>query len=254
LLISRFGSTELSYIFHYVRNNKKPLWSDEQRKIITELSGFFPTTDENLNKFCQIYIDSLKQIDILGVWYKPGEDYFIKKYLKKTKLVPLAALEPYYHAKPWSTYLTNKNVLVIHPFAETIKKQYEKRKLLFSNQEVLPDFNLKLIKAVQSLNASDERFSSWFEALEYMQQEINKIDFDIAIIGAGAYGLPLGAYIKKMGKKVIHLGGATQILFGIIGKRWEELEDIKKLMNEHWIRPQEQEKPKGKLPENGCYW
>ena len=28
--------------------------------------------------------------------------------------------------------------------------------------------------------------------------------------------------IKKMGKVAIHLAGATQLMFGIVGKRWEE--------------------------------
>ena len=51
--------------------------------------------------------------------------------------------------------------------------------------------------------------------------EISEIDFEIAIIGAGAYGLPLGAFIKKIGRQAIHLGGATQILFGVRRARWE---------------------------------
>ena len=49
-----------------------------------------------------------------------------------------------------------------------------------------------------------------------------KIDFDVAIIGCGAYGFPLAAKLKQAGKQAIHLAGATQLLFGIKGKRWEE--------------------------------
>ena len=37
-----------------------------------------------------------------------------------------------------------------------------------------------------------------------------KIDFDIAIIGCGAYAFPLGAYVKKLGKKAIDLLKNTQ--------------------------------------------
>ena len=55
-----------------------------------------------------------------------------------------------------------------------------------------------------------------------MQKEIDKIDFDIAILGCGAYGYPLASYIKSIGKKAIHIGGATQLIFGIKGKRWEK--------------------------------
>ena len=59
-----------------------------------------------------------------------------------------------------------------------------------------------------------------------------------------------------MGKKAIHLGGATQILFGIKGKRWEERSKyISSLMNEHWVRPSSNEQIKNmKKIEEGCYW
>ena len=40
---------------------------------------------------------------------------------------------------------------MIHPFAKTIERQYQNRKYLWSNQEVLPDFELKTIKAVQTI-------------------------------------------------------------------------------------------------------
>ena len=52
----------------------------------------------------------------------------------------------------------------------------------------------------------------------------NENRFDIAIIGCGAYGLPLAAKLKKEGRQAIHLAGVTQLMFGIKGKRWEENE------------------------------
>ena len=88
-----------------------------------------------------------------------------------------------------------------------------------------------------------------------MNNEIDKIEFDIAIIGAGAYGLSLAAHIKRSGRKAIQLGGATQILFGIRGHRWETHPIISNFFNEHWINPNEGEIPNGyKNVENGCYW
>lgn len=48
-----------------------------------------------------------------------------------------------------------------------------------------------------------------------MKDEIDKRDYDIALIGCGAYGFPLAAHIKRSGKKAVHLGGALQLLFGI---------------------------------------
>ena len=127
---------------------------------------------------------------------------------------------------------------------------------MFDNLEMLPEFELKTLKAIQTIaGETDDRFSDWFEALEYMRDEAMKIDFDVAIIGCGAYGFPLAAMLKRAGKCAIHMGGATQYLFGIKSKRGENHEFIKSLFNDNWVRPSEKETPKNKnLVEGGCYW
>ena len=60
---------------------------------------------------------------------------------------------------------------------------------------------------------------------------------------------------KLWGSKQFTWGGATQMLFGIKGKRWDLKEISKELYNENWTRPDENEKPAGAFKvENGCYW
>lgn len=99
---------------------------------------------------------------------------------------------------PWTKALANQKVLVIHPFAETILNQYKKRELLFTNPDILPLFKeLHIIKAVQSLGGDDKRFNNWFDALEWMKYKMNQIDYDICLIGCGAYGFPLAAHAKN---------------------------------------------------------
>ena len=107
---------------------------------------------------------------------------------------------------------------------------------------MLPDFELKTIKAVQTIAGQKSEFETWFDALESMKDQISKTDFDIAIIGCGAYGFPLASYVKDLGKQAIHLGGVTQLLFGIKGKRWEEWEhytELRKNNGENWIFTQD---------------
>ena len=82
-----------------------------------------------------------------------------------------------------------------------------------------------VLKAVQTAGGNQTEFKDWFEALEYMEQEIDKIDYDIVLLGCGAYGFPLAAHCKRMGKQAIHLGGVLQLLFGIKGKRWETVSE-----------------------------
>ena len=157
--------------------------------------------------------------------------------------------------------LENKKVLVIHPFSDNIKSQFQKRHILFENNEVLPNFTLLTIKAVQSLGSESTTFIDWFEALQWMKDEIDKKDYDICLIGAGAYGFPFAAHVKRNGKKAVHIGGSLQLFFGIIGKRWENEgkisgTDYPGLINENWVRPSangEQVQNLKKI-EGGAYW
>lgn len=209
-------------------------------------------------------IKDSKEIDILGSWRKE-ENLLVDT--SSIKLVHLLCLEPFHAQNPWTRALKGKKVLVIHPFAQTIEKQYtNNRNLLFTNPDILPDFELQTLIAIQSLGGKSQ-FNTWFDALQYMKDEIDKRDYDIALIGCGAYGFPLAAHIKRSGKKAIHLGGALQLLFGIKGKRWtnpnygvNSLSFIKtnyynNLMNDFWVSPSKAEKPSNaNNVEGACYW
>nr|WP_315199028.1 hypothetical protein [uncultured Flavobacterium sp.] len=269
-MITRFGSTELDCLDFYKISKKSTLnkcikyvkgdidsvdWPKDLIFRMQNLSGFFPSNKENLEKFSELMLNEIKNVDVLGSWLHKENNF--NNELSHVKTVKLIDLEPYYHENPWSSSLKDKTVLIIHPFVESIKIQYSKKDLLFKNKDVLPDFNLKIYKPIQSLAGNHENvdFYDWFQALEFMKNEIEKIEFDIAILGCGAYGFPLASYIKKMGKKSIHLGGATQILFGIMGKRWELEYDMSEFVNEYWVRPSGNEIPINfNKVEGGCYW
>ena len=91
----------------------------------------------------------------------------------------------------------------------------------------------------------------WFHSLDEMKSQMESADFDIALVGAGAWSLPLVAYAKKIGKKGIHLGGLLQLLFGIKGGRY----DHEEIYNTAWIRPLSSEVPLNfKKLEQGAYW
>lgn len=218
-------------------------------------SGFFPRSVELMGSFTGIMKNAVENTDVLLRWYQPYEEYFIEKYAFHLKGV-CDSLGAWASANPWSAALKGKKVLVIHPFATSIKAQYLQREKLFQNANILPEFDLKVLKAIQTIgDEKDERFVDWFAALQYMCEEAMKVEFDIALIGCGAYGFPLASYIKEHGKSAIHMGGELQILFGIMGKRWEDNPVVSQIRNEYWIYPSEQERPKGfSKVEDGCYW
>ena len=175
---------------------------------------------------------------------------------KNTILAEFRCMEPWYDGEPWTRALKGKKVLVIHPFAETINKQMLCRDRIFPGTEILPDCKVMTLKAVQTVAGQvDDRFTTWFDALDYMYNEAMNFDFDIALIGCGAYGFPLAAKIKEAGKQAVHMGGMLQVLFGIKGKRWDNDPIVSKFYNDYWVRPSENEKPqKSSMVENGCYW
>ncbi len=265
-MIARFGFTEMNFLYSYLefQNKETPKTKaqiDDAMERLCLLSGFFPKDISLGERFAGLYFESIPEMDLCGVWNLYMEDYVLDTYAPECALAELKYLEPWNTASKvaWSSKLAGKKVLVIHPFAETIEKQYPKHREIFSNkfeyQNILPDFELVTIKAVQSLGGENDEYSNWFDALDSMIEQAKQIDFDVAIIGCGAYGLPLAAAIKKMGKKAIHLGGATQLMFGIWGHRWDQIPEAKTLYNEYWIRPSEHERPKrADEVEDGCYW
>lgn len=267
-MIARLGAVEATALCNYIGVKNKtswvdyikgqtpPWWWDNSVKyIMSNNAGFFPTTDEMLNKFGELMMSDISLIDILGSWC-PQEILF-QKYWDNTKYIDMVDLNPFFETKPWTRILENKKVLVISPFEKSIKKQYEIIDKVFPDG-IMPQFELKTIKAVQSIANNRVPFDSWFAALEWMESEIDKIDFDIALIGCGAYGLPLAAYVKRIGKKAVHLGGTLQLMFGIRCSRFDNIYEPypwHNLYNEYWVYPDLDETPKNiEKVENGCYW
>lgn len=256
-LAARFGDAELRALVYTLDNayQLRKGFPDYIKKVMHLNAGFFPATDENLLAFGRLLWDAAATVDVYGVWYNLLEDYTIHTQSPDAELVRLEALEPYRSLTPWSLALKGKKVLVVHPFEDSIKTQFAKREKLFANPDILPDFELITYKAIQTNAGGTCDYENWFEALDGMFRDIKQLDFEVAIVGCGAYGLPLAAKIKALNKQVIHLAGATQILFGIRGARWDCRPDMQHLFNSDWIRPSEKEKPKhASAVENGCYW
>lgn len=252
-MIARCGAVEMRCIGEYLKGGH---FSEKVKTAMLYQAGFFPTEEIYLKQFCKLYIDAVGYTDLLPLWIGGAEHKVIGKVCQSTIFTEMLSLEPYFFDDPWSRFLKDKRVLVVHPFADTIRRQYEKRDLLFVNKEVLPQFRkLYCVKAVQSSAGEKTEYITWFEALEYMKSEIAKHDYDVAIIGAGAYGLPLAEYVKRRGKISIQMAGATQILFGIRGKRWDNIPFFAKIYNEHWVYPSVVETPANSdLVEGGSYW
>lgn len=276
-MIGRFGNNEIECtvfsknrkyykrdFFSYMKGISDIWWYPDN--IINKMhfnAGFFSPTIEQLDRFGMEMMEAMPLLDVLGSWCK--EESFFSKELSNAKFVDLELLNPIWGTvgTPWSTSLQGKKVLIVHPFTETIENQYySNRNNIHKDSRILPQFSLQTIKAVQSITGiKPSEHKTWFDALKYMENEIDKRDYDICIIGCGAYGFLLAAHCKRMGKKAIHLGGATQLLFGIKGKRWEDPNygfngiSYSSFFTPYWVRPSTKETPlQSSNIENGCYW
>jgi len=270
-MISRFGSTELAAMLSVwdIRDPRSvwtkrwkvllgemratDRWSPRIRRHMADWSGFFPLTDTALERFADRLATDARAIDLLGSWLP--EEQRVRHLFPDARIIPGRDLRPELYDPPWSRCLAGRRVLVIHPFAESIRRQYDRRERIFPRLDVLPAFDLLTLPAVQSLGGESHGFPDWFAALDSMIERIDRVDYDVALIGAGAYGMPLAAHVKRSGRQAVHLGGPVQIMFGILGGRWDDDPVVQRVRTDAWIRPLPEERPPtADRVERACYW
>jgi hypothetical protein len=260
LAVGKIGAGEMAALRHYSRradaSGHCEFWRGYVARNLHRNAGVYPPEPAVFSRFCQTYAHALASLDVLAVWFNFGEHAARCSFMPQASLTELDALEPYYNDRPWSRHLAGKRVLVVSPFATTIEAQYQRRREIWrAKPEMLPDFQLRTVRVPLSSYLVSPPYPDWFAALEAMRQQMAAAPFDAAIVGAGAWSLPLVAHAKSLGAWALHLGGVTQILFGIRGHRWERNERIMAFCNEAWVRPSASETPQNVQEiEGGCYW
>lgn len=259
--IGKIGSTEAQGLECYLRHRGTPTrYPSILRDQLYALCGVFPPTDGLIDQFCSSYLDAVGAVDLLAVWGNAGEADVVARNGRRATLIQRLSLEPYYYDDPWTSALAGKTVLVVHPFVATIERQMRHRERIWGNRPVLPDFALVTLRMPQSpaLQVAKPEFDTWLSLRDHLFEQIDRLRFDVALIGAGAMSLPIAAFAKSLGRIGIHTGGPTQVLFGILGRRWEETREHRVLhsqFNEYWTRPADDERPPGfRKVEQGGYW
>ena len=251
VLVGRLGSVE-ARLLGEARFGR---FSRVTRREAHRNAGLFPTDPEALEAAAARLGSALEAVDLLALWDSPYQAQLTAQLKPLPERCSLAALEPWWPSNPWSAALVGLRVLVVHPFATSIQAQWQRRERLFPGTAVLPEFDLQVLHPPLTLAGATAGFVSWSAALDDLIARTQERDFDVALLGCGAYGLPLAAAIKAMGRPALQLGGALQLLFGIRGRRWEAMPPFAALMNEHWVRPLPEETPvAANQVDGGCYW
>lgn len=256
-LIARVGETEARAAAFFLTQRStlslnRDSYPKELKSRLKLLAGYFPTTDEGIDCLAKIYLNAIEAIDLHAVW--TPHDAILKSAHART--IRLVDLDPFFFEKKWTLALEGKRICVVSPFASSMQRQYGLRDKLFPTPTI-PEFDLCFAAAPMTHCESDVSGQSWVDNKNRLVEAVLRSSPEIAIIGAGAYGLPVAYALKKEGITSIVMGGSTQLLFGLRGKRWENDKQYRRLMNEHWIRPDEDERPPGFQNfeiSGGAYW
>lgn len=238
--------------------------------------GIYANNDRELVLYSKMYMKAIENMDLFACFpslYTQTQNIVINSFnIQKERIIHNRTLEPFYlyehnsqnndNVKPWTHFLKGKKVLIISSFVDTFRDQISKGFTFYGEGDERriwdKDQEFVFYKAYNTLY-HNRAHNNWFETFMAMCNDIKELDFDIALLSCGGYGLPLCDFIyKKLGKSSIYIGGALQLLFGVYGKRWENHSLIRPLIrqpNSKWVRPGEHEKPTNyDKVEGGCYW
>ena len=269
-LVSRTGWGAEPICTEAILNNKKDSIKPIIFSILEYNAGIYNQTNDNLKIWAFLYADAIKKSDICFIWDSETVQQGIKvsqnALTKNVKTMSADTLDPInainIGIKPWTLSLYGKRVLIVSPFIDSIKSQIDKKYKLFGDDTPLfhEDQEYVYYKTFSTLGGNFLH-SNWRETFNKMITDIDKLDFDIALVSCGGYGLPICNFIKtKMQKSAIYLGGVLALLFGVTCKRYGNN------FNPGLITPSENETIQLKSfkdlydsdcpneVEDGCYW
>lgn len=265
--IGRIAGCELEIAYNFYKNNFFDIVDNMTR--LENNAGIRVNDNDCLGLYVEQLIKSYEHCTAIAEWDISGKvfahtgqgQHLITIKTPHIPKINAKALEPYYFKEDisWMRELKGKRVLIVHPFLKTFQKQQENLKKTFPGRSWFEDCELDFIQPPFTL-AGNHQNKCWQEHynefIENLKEQTKNKDFDIALVAAGGYGMLISDYIfTNLQRSVIYVGGALQIFFGVIGKRWFDNKEIMKLVNDDWIRPDKDDKPQNFTKvEKGCYW
>lgn len=271
-LIGRIAGIELKVAAALLEKGQKRQLTDKDLSELENNAGIHTTSYASLKAYATRLLEAYEACSFIAEWPVGGEvdnltgegQRFIARHTPYIPKGSALSLEPYYldssdHALSWLTALQGKSVLILHPFVHTFQKQVEHLSQLYPERAWLKECDLRFVRPPLTL-AGNHEGKDWEEhydaCLELLRRSHRERPFDIALVGAGGYGMLLShALVKEFGVSAVYIGGALQLFFGVIGKRWFTNKQVMRLVNDHWTRPVKEDQPaEYQRVERGCYW
>lgn len=260
--IGRIAGIELKIA--YSIQHRRPIDMVNEIEELENNAGIHIEDLGSLYRYADALLTSYDHCTAIAEWEKTGAVFAItgdgqQLISERTPHIPkiiAQSLEPYYVNDSWMPALRGKRILIIHPFAKTIQKQLPNLSKMFPDKMWFPECTIRCLAPPLTL-AQNHQNKDWKTHLDAFLESLSlEKDIDVALVAAGGYGMLISDYLyTTMNTSVMYIGGALQLFFGIIGKRWFTNKDILKLMNDDWVRPDSEDKPANFTKvEKGCYW
>lgn len=245
LLVCRIGGVEGQITYPLVDRSQDFKFSEGLLQQAKVNAGINRNSLRYLKRLACRTATALTNADAVGLW-----NYIYQAELVKwsgcPRVVMLQHMNPVtsnLDQEPWTISLAGKRVLVVLPFPISLKIQFQK----IVKGELLAGIWPRDVELIQfqppvtfaGLNHS----SDWHDELLDTCARLSHVEFDVALVAAGGYGILIADYIKLMGKQAIHIGGSLQLLFGIMGKRWLANRQVTRHVTASWVSPCKEEVP-----------
>lgn len=242
--------------------------------------GVFPPDPGFYLEFNRFYVEHVRNLDCIGICYYPGELEILKYYGFKNKLIGYACQEPFITVghypylftrddlrssqesrNGYLDYFRDKKLLLICPFAEFLKERATRE--TFEAAWAKPGYKWFHPGSVDALEVpygfsatTQQRFRTVLDLFDAITAEVDRRDFDVALIAAAGLAIPLASHIKSQGRVALDLGGVLQVVFGVHGKRWLRFQNWHDAyFNEHWTRVPDRYRPtETRVCDSGAYW
>jgi hypothetical protein len=232
-------------------------------------TGIFPTDPDFLKRFAIAYAEHVRALDVIGLFGGPQEPLLRDWHRLPGRGIPYRLMEPDLSSpdRPERCYLpllAGKRLLIVAPFARLLASRcvqatFEAAWAKTGKRWFAPAAVAAVEFPYGYVTETDThaRFGDVLRLYEQVCADVAGHEFDVALIAAGALGIPLAAFVKSLGRIGLSLGGHLQVIFGVGGRRWHDDPFYRDhVMNDSWIDLPADYRPRAAatVSDGGAYW
>lgn len=259
ILLGRFGNVEMLSAMRIADGGHPPSW-------LRDYAGFYSGTSNTTTierAFQHAYVRAARAADkvMLVVEQSAETAGFACRFgLPRTAFVRSYDVDELLELVHELAKLRAR-VLLVTGFPISMHRQLTRLPHIHPSLPHLTQIRWRILGTPLDAFESHERrqYSDWAQALAALMSspEWNSSRSDVALLGCGAFGMPLAAHARSKGLSAMYIGGRLPTLFGIVGRYDRSLPEVQRRVNAHWISPLPEETPaiaRNSNLENHGYW